>query len=297
MGKCSEKRRKLSRYGCYAKSAAKWTAGKLKSGVERIGSFSGEQGSKHKYGFGLLVLAIIGGALIAGSVFFLYSPVSNPKPSDITYTRTYTLANGTIVVDNGRITGTLKCVVQPSASAATEVATWTVSLTGGTGNVLTPYWITSMTLNVYSGASATGTPVQTAKFSVDSTTYNTTMKAWVTTYFNLVNTNPTNPSAWVLGACPTVNPTWTVNFDTRTLANGFYTFQVAATWHFGVAAPSGISVPSPPSLSSTGGKAYFLSQFGLGTDVPPMPEAALPIVFIVIVIVVVAVAVYVKRRS
>jgi hypothetical protein len=300
MGKCSEKQRKLSRYGCYAKLAAKWTAGKLKTGVERIGSFSGEQGYKHKQAFGLFFLALIGSAFIIGAAFFLTAPISNPTAAQVTYTRTYTLSNGSVVVDNGQISGNLKCVVKPTSNAITEANTWILTSLGSfRKSMVNPYWITSILLRVYSGSSASGNWVISTPFTVNSATYNSTMQSWATNYWNLIAANPVNPNVWVLGATPIDNSTWTVTVDSRLLANGVYTFQVLVIWGMDAVPYTVTSMVSgipttPPSLSSTSGQASFLSFFGLGAEVPV--EVQLPVLFIVIVVVAVVVVVVLRRR-
>jgi hypothetical protein len=296
MGKCRKgkgKLRALQYYGCKTSKAL----GKVAS---NFSDWSHKQSEEHKTAWALFFVAVIGLSLLAGAVFLYQGNVANPTPSQVTYAKTYTLSNGTVVPDKGTISGTLKCVLQPGAAAGTESCTWRLTSLGNYPmDKATPYWITSVNLKVYSGSSATGTPKFTGTFAVDSADYASTMQTWATNFWNTIKNNPINPNNWVLGDTPTANPTWTIAFDTRVLPNGLYTFQIVVTWGLGTipttvtSMVSGIPA-SPPSLSSTSGEAYILSTFGLGIEIP---EELLPIVFIGVIAIAAVAILLLRRRS
>ena len=241
---------------------------KTKGRLARLRDATEDQVGHHKTATLALVIFLLG-VLVGGR--YIISPyvntVSNPTASQTTYTQKWTLSDGTVFNSGDKISGVISCSIQPSQSAVVEVSTWTAF--GQTYSVATPYYIMSVVLDIYSGSSASGTPLSATNLAVSDGAYLSAMQAWVMAFSNTIMSHATQPSLWLPGPTPSNNPVWTLSIDTRLLSNGVYTFQVVATWGIGFPTSSAIVIPPPPSLGSGSGGNMFLDSLVLGNGVFP----------------------------
>jgi hypothetical protein len=293
--KCEDYPDKTKKLSCYAKHAA----ASFKRSAIRATHWHGEQEGKHPWGYFLLALVILGGVFLAGGSILSYNfTVSNPTTptaAQVTYDVTWRFSNGTAIPNNAAISGMITCTIQPSQSAVQESIRASYQRGPNPIGILitVPYYITGISVNIYSGSSASGTPQQVLPAAATSS-YASAMQGWVSAWVQAL----WGSYSAVPDATPTLNPSWNVTLDTRTLANGIYTLQAAVQWGTAASVPALVVAPGPPpSLSSQMNGIVLLSAsfFGSGLPVPEGSDYTWLCVFFAVVAIVIIIFL-VKRR-
>jgi len=230
---CRERRGVLKKAQCYTYHA-----------LTRFSDFSHRQSGEHKVAWALFIIGIIGLTAV-GAATLLSTTVNNPTAANVQYAPAWKDGAGNVIPDitTATISGTITCTITVSPAFVVEIAT----TTDGSMTLATPYYISSMWMDVYKAG--TSDKVQQITITVQTANYMAQQAAFA----NGFSYNPSNP---VIPSPPISSSSWFLNFNTFLVPNGAYDLRIRGIWTCCQAdkspmnAMNGYWNPRPPSIAS-----------------------------------------------